>query len=56
MEIAEKVCDKLAIINKGQMLFCGSLPELQAQRGTNDSLERLFLMMTERSTSTVVPS
>jgi len=29
MEIAEKVCDKLAIINKGQMLFCGSLPELQ---------------------------
>ena len=46
MEIAEKVCDKLAIINKGKMLFCGSLPELQAQRGTNDSLERLFLMMT----------
>ena len=52
MEIAEKVCDKLAIINKGKMLFCGSLPELQAQRGTNDSLEHLFLMMTEQGGST----
>ena len=56
MEIAEKVCDKLAIINKGTMLFCGSLPELQAQRGTNDSLEHLFLMMTEQGDSTDTPS
>jgi len=51
MEIAEKVCDRLAIINKGKMRFCGSLAELQAQRGANDSLERLFLTMTETSAS-----
>ena len=55
MEIAEKVCDKLAIINKGQMLFCGSLPELQAQRGANDSLEHLFLTMTETAASNAAP-
>ncbi len=58
MEIAEKVCDKLAIINKGQMLFCGSLPELREQRaagGTNDSLERLFLTMTETADSNAAP-
>ena len=52
MEIAEKVCDKLAIINKGQMLFCGSLSKLREQRAeydTNASLERLFLMMIEKA-------
>lgn len=47
MEIAEKICDKLAIIDKGKMLFCGSLAELQAQRGSHDSLEHLFLTMTD---------
>lgn len=55
MEIAEKVCDKIAIINKGKILFCGTLPELQAQRtqrGESDSLEHLFLTMTEAQEAT----
>lgn len=47
MEIAEKLCNRLAIINKGKSIFCGTLAELQNQRGEDRSLEQLFLTLTE---------
>ena len=47
MEIAEKLCDRLAIIHKGKLVFCGSLQQLREQQGGSDSLEQLFLTMTE---------
>lgn len=44
MEVAEKVCDRLAIINRGRILFSGSLDELRVLRNARDeSLESLFL-------------
>ncbi|PWJ89321.1 ABC transporter ATP-binding protein [Oceanotoga sp. DSM 15011] len=46
MEIAEKVCDRIAIINKGEIIFMGTIEQLKENKG-NESLEDLFLEVTE---------
>ncbi|GAA0735223.1 ABC transporter ATP-binding protein [Clostridium oceanicum] len=47
LEVAEKVCDRVGIINKGKLMFCGSLDELKNNIKNNDSLENIFLEMTK---------
>lgn len=47
LEVAEKVCDKVAIINKGQLIFNGTLGDMHTQFKENESLEEMFLEMTE---------
>ncbi|MDD2621201.1 MAG: ABC transporter ATP-binding protein [Syntrophomonadaceae bacterium] len=47
LEVAEKLCDRLAIINKGRVIFCGSLQEIREHALENQSLENLFLELTE---------
>ncbi|GFZ34103.1 ABC transporter ATP-binding protein [Clostridium zeae] len=47
LDVAEKVCDRVAIINKGKILFCGTLTEMKEHFKTNESLEQMFLEMTE---------
>jgi len=46
LEVAEKVCDRVAIINKGVIQFCGTFKELQEHFKANESLEKMFLEMT----------
>lgn len=48
LEIAEKLCDKIAIIAHGKMIYYGTLEELRAQHG-EQSLEELFLEVTEHA-------
>jgi ABC-2 type transport system ATP-binding protein len=43
LEVAEKLCDRIAVIARGRILFTGSLEELRASRGADQSLESLFL-------------
>lgn len=43
LEVAEKLCDKVAIIHKGSILFFGTLEALQDQHPYCESLEALFL-------------
>lgn len=43
LEVAEKLCDKVAIIHKGKSVFFGTLEELQSMHPTCSSLEELFL-------------
>ncbi len=45
LEVAEKLCDKVIIINHGQSLFYGTLEELTAKYPDMD-LEKIFLEMT----------
>lgn len=45
LEVAEKLCDKVIIINHGQTLFYGTLDELTAKYPDMD-LEKIFLEMT----------
>ena len=43
MEVAEKLCDRLAIVNKGRIVFIGTLAELNRAKGEDGTLESLFL-------------
>ena len=47
LEVAEKICDCVAIINKGKVIFEGTLEELRDEMKSNDSLEDMFLELTE---------
>ena len=49
LEVAEKLCDKIAIITHGKMIYFGTLEDLRAQHGENQSLEELFLEVTEHA-------
>lgn len=47
LEVAEKVCDRVAVINKGKIIFCGTLEEMKEHFKSSESLEEMFLEMTE---------
>lgn len=46
LEIAEKMCDRLAIISGGKIVACGTMDELRSQSGTRGNLENIFLQLT----------
>lgn len=43
LEIAEKLCDRIAIINKGKIIFVGTIDELKDKYGNKKSLEEIFV-------------
>ena len=47
LDVAEKLCDKIGIINKGKLLFVGTLDEMRKELKENKSLEELFMEITE---------
>ena len=47
LEVAEKICDKIAIINKGKIIYTGTIEELKEQLKTDTSLEESFLELIE---------
>jgi ABC-2 type transport system ATP-binding protein len=47
LDVAEKICDRLAIISKGKLVFTGSMEEIHAHAQQNQTLENLFLELTE---------
>jgi ABC-2 type transport system ATP-binding protein len=53
MEIAQELCDRIGILNKGKMVGIGTIDELrqQANKVTGESLENVFLRLTEQDTS-----
>ena len=42
LEVAQRLCDRVAIINHGVIVFFGTLEELQAKYGDKEDLEELF--------------
>ena len=48
MEVAEKLCDRIGIIHNGRLIAHGTLEELQARDRQDQSLEKIFLELTER--------
>lgn len=46
LEVAEKVCDQIAVINKGKILYSGSLTKMRKSAKEDASLEKMFLEMT----------
>jgi ABC-2 type transport system ATP-binding protein len=52
MEIAQDLCDRIGIINRGQMVGIGTIEELRRQANkVGASLEDVFLRLTEQDTS-----
>lgn len=47
LEVAEKLCDRVAIINHGHVQFCGTMEELKDHFAADESLEKIFLEITE---------
>jgi len=52
MEVAEDLCDRIAIINKGKLVGLGTIDELRTQADkVGSSLEDVFLRLTEQDSS-----
>lgn len=48
LEVAEKLCDRIGIISKGKLIACGTMAELRDQARSEESLENIFLGLTEQ--------
>jgi len=48
MEVAERLCDRIAIIHKGRLVACGTMEELRRIDKEQQSLEHIFLELTEK--------
>jgi ABC-2 type transport system ATP-binding protein len=48
MEVAEKLCDRIGIIHKGHLIACGTMDEIKALGKTEQSLESIFLGLTDK--------
>jgi len=46
LDVAEKVCDRLAIVDRGRILFCGTIAEMRTTFETEGTLESMFLELT----------
>lgn len=47
LDVAEKLCDRIGIINKGKLIFVGTLEEIKKELQENKSLEELFMEITK---------
>lgn len=43
LDVAEKLCDRIGIIDKGKLLFVGTYEEMKKELKQNKSLEELFM-------------
>jgi len=46
LEIAERMCDRVGIIDRGRLIALGTVPELRRQADRSDTLEDIFLALT----------
>jgi ABC-2 type transport system ATP-binding protein len=47
LEVAEKLCDRVAIINNGKIIAQGTMEELKGNAMEKESLEKIFLELTQ---------
>ena len=47
LDVAEKLCDRIGIINKGKLIFVGTLEEMRKELKENNSLEELYMEITK---------
>lgn len=48
LEIAEKLCDRIGVIDEGKLIFVGTLEEMRKELKENASLEELFMEITKK--------
>jgi ABC-2 type transport system ATP-binding protein len=45
--VAERLCDRIGIIHQGRLIACGTLEELRGLAEGKETLENIFLELTE---------
>lgn len=48
LEVAERLCDRIGIIHVGKLIACGSMDELKGISENKESLEKIFLELTDK--------
>ncbi len=48
LDVAERVCDRVAVIDRGKILFCGTIAAMREHFKSSDSLEAMFLELVEQ--------
>ena len=56
LDVAQEVCDEIAIIQKGRIIAEGSGESLRQQAGVDGNLEEIFLRLTEEKEVLHAPS
>jgi len=51
LEVAEKICDRIAIINEGKIIAVGTMEELKEKAGKEETLENIFLEVTDNESN-----
>jgi ABC-2 type transport system ATP-binding protein len=46
LEIAEGMCDRIGIMQRGELVACGTMDEIRSASGMDDALEDIFLRLT----------
>jgi len=46
LEVAEAICDRIAIIHHGRIIALGTMPQLREMAGTTGQLETIFIQLT----------
>lgn len=46
LEVAEGMCDRIGIMQRGKLVACGTMSDLRAGTGDDDALEDIFLRLT----------
>jgi ABC-2 type transport system ATP-binding protein len=49
LDMAEKLCDRVGIIHRGELVATGTLDEIRAESSASGSLEDVFLKITEEA-------
>ncbi len=52
LDMAERMCDRVGIIHRGQLVAVGTMAEIRASVGSGGSLEDVFLEITEDAVET----
>jgi ABC-2 type transport system ATP-binding protein len=47
LEVAERLCDRIGIIHQGRLIACGTMEELRGLAEGKETLENIFLELTE---------
>lgn len=54
LAVAEEIADRIGVMSQGKIQFLGTVAELRKQLSSDESLEQLFLTLTEEETANYV--
>lgn len=49
LDVAERVCDRVAVIDRGHILFCGTIEKMREHFRSEASLESMFLKLVDEA-------